>query len=115
MQRDPNATNKARERERKEEERSGMAGLSFKPVKLGTGAGEGDEGMEAKGLSKGFKKGGFKSAFGDGGVTVVPETKGENVEMGKAEEDGEVESESDEELYDPRRPTGCREDCIGGV
>ena len=106
MQRDPNATSKARERERKEDEKSG---LSFKPVKLGGDAGS---------LSKGFKKGGFRSAFGGGGAVVdVPVADGEGKGEGVGEDAGEgvVESESEreEDGYDPRRPTGCEEGCGG--
>lgn len=115
MQRDPNATNKARERERKEDEKSGIGGLSFKPVKLGS-AGDG-----AASLSKGFKKGGFRSAFGGGeavvdvaaatdGISAVRDGETRRVE----DDDAELESESEEDSYDPRRPTGCEAGCSAG-
>lgn len=73
----------------------------------------------------GFKKGGFKSAFG--------RVEGEEEEVVKKEDDGDVEmaTESklekeltddvdsdvtdDEDYYDPRKPTGCTPGCKSKV
>ena len=137
MQRDPSATAKARERERKEEARTGLGGLSFKPVKLASSTAATTNtsaaSLSAVGLSGGFKKGGFKSAFapaveskgGGGGAGVKVEAEegvgvgGVKVKMEESEERGmsrgalkdeEWESSTDDEdYYDPRYPTGCAE------
>lgn len=66
----------------------------------------------------GFKKGGFKSAFGPAGDEEV---KVEEIEQGLAEVEGKsVEAEAEdsdvtdeEDYYDPRRPTGCMPGCRG--
>lgn len=55
MQRDPSTAEKRRERERRQDEKAGV--ITIKPLKLGA-----DEKKAG-----GFKKGGFKSAFGGGG------------------------------------------------
>lgn len=55
MQRDPSTAEKRRERERRQDEKAGV--ITIKPLKLNVD--------EKK--SGGFKKGGFKSAFGGGG------------------------------------------------
>jgi hypothetical protein len=64
----------------------------------------------------GFKKGGFKSAFGpveDEEVTkeVVVDEKMELADTKVQAEDSDVTDEED--YYDPRRPTGCMPDCAG--
>ncbi|KAI9820295.1 MAG: hypothetical protein M1827_005917 [Pycnora praestabilis] len=56
MQRDPLASSKARKAERKADEKSGL--ITIKPVKL-------DAQPTASAAGGGFKKGGFKNAFGD--------------------------------------------------
>ena len=117
MQRDPLASTKARKAERKADEKSGL--ISFKPVKLDAGSAGG-----------GFKKGGFKSAFGGSaevkieGVNTSTSVQGSRFKkVGGAEENKttegadlevEMESETDEEdYYDPKKPTGCHEGCPG--
>lgn len=116
MQRDPLASTKARKAERKADEKSGL--ITIKPVTL-----------EVQGGGTGFKKGGFKSAFGGGGggnVKVKEEVAGKSRKagvVGGVEEPldagvgGEelVESDTDDEYeyYDPRRPTDCWEGCSG--
>ncbi|KAF2665796.1 hypothetical protein BT63DRAFT_75602 [Microthyrium microscopicum] len=112
MQRDPSATEKARKAERKAEEKSGL--ITIKPLKL--------EGSSGKG---GFKKGGFKSAFGP--PAGMPSTDDAKAKPGfkkmaageapSAEVAKQYDSEDDDvgyEYYDPRRPTGCDGSC-GGV
>ena len=108
MSRDPLAAAKARKAERRAEEKSG--GITIKPVSLPSSDGK---------ASTGFKKGGFKNAFGS---VDDDEDKDEKKEVKtKPQVEGfemkEVESESDEEWgdYDPRRPTGCGRDCPGRV
>ena len=64
MQRDPNASDKARRAERRADEKSGL--ISIKPVKLDMGSSK---------SGGGFKKGGFKSAFG--GADVKKEDDGD--------------------------------------
>jgi hypothetical protein len=105
MQRDPLASSKARKAERKADEKSGL--ITIKPVKLELGGG-------------GFKKGGFKNAFG-------VEEKKEDVKVAKGfkrvgglEGEASLKGEGDEsdtddgyEYYDPRRPTDCFEGCRG--
>ena len=109
MSRDPLAAAKARKAERRADVQSG--GITIKPVSLPS--------AETT-RPTGFKKGGFKNAFGnaddgDDGETVEKRpTKAEaRVEDGRAADS--AESESDEEWgdYDPRRPTGCPTDCQG--
>jgi hypothetical protein len=82
MQRDPLASTKARKAERRADEKSGL--ITIKPVKL-----------EVAGGTAGFKKGGFKNAFGGEEVRRV-DAKDAVMEEKGAEERG-VESESDEE------------------
>ena len=125
MQRDPNASDKARRAERRADEKSGL--ISIKPVKLDMGAGKASGG--------GFKKGGFKSAFG--GADVKKEDDGEAeaaavtrpapgfkkigdstptpVELPNAPRNAHDESdtEDDYDYYDPRKPTDCWEGCPG--
>lgn len=106
MSRDPLAAVKARKAERRADEKSG--GITIKPVSLPS--------ADSK-SSTGFKKGGFKNAFG----SVDDEDEKEEKKEVKAEPQvegwdvREVESESEEEWcgYDPRRPTGCGTDCAG--
>lgn len=65
MQRDPSTAEKRRERERRQDEKAGV--ITIKPLKLNVD--------EKKG--GGFKKGGFKSAFGGGGGGGGGEAEGE--------------------------------------
>ena len=130
MQLDPSLTAKARERERRADEKSGGLVAGFKPVKLGTGGPSGSAGGKAGG--GGFKKGGFKSAFG--GTAVMPDQEvgapakvkvegqtlagQENVPVGTTEDRAGEECESDtdeEDYYDPFQPTGCPVDCLGRI
>ncbi|KAL6718320.1 hypothetical protein ACLMJK_004409 [Lecanora helva] len=120
MSRDPLAAAKARKAERRAEEKSG--GITIKPVSLPSADSSNNK------ASTGFKKGGFKNAFGnvddeDDGDGIGKGEGGEGREevkkMAKVEgfEEREVESESEEEWcsYDPRRPTGCGRNCPGRV
>lgn len=122
MQKDPHAVEKARRAEKRADEKSGL--ISIKPVKLDMGG--------AKGSSGGFKKGGFKSAFGGADVKKevvdqdeaadmrsVPDFKktGEPV-MNPAEpvsrpQSAESETDDDYEYYDPNKPTDCWDGCTG--
>ena len=108
MSRDPHAAAKARKAERRADEKSG--GITIKPVSLPS--------TEAT-KSTGFKKGGFKNAFGnvDDDEEMTDEKRQNKaeprVEGWKAAEPVEVESDGEWGDYDPRRPTGCWEDCPG--
>ncbi|MCJ1459731.1 hypothetical protein MMC28_010110 [Mycoblastus sanguinarius] len=109
MSRDPNAAAKARKAERRAEEKNGGV-ITIKPVSIPS--------SDTKPAATGFKKGGFKNAFGsaDDEDEEKKETNEEpRVEGWKVPE--LVESESDEEWgdYDPRRPTGCWEGCPGRI
>ncbi len=109
MQRDPNATDKARRAERKADEKSGL--ISIKPIKL----------EPASSSASNFKKGGFKSAFGaskaEDEAKPKPTTGFKKIfgaDDEPAAEDPDAETDSDEfnyDYYDPRRPTGCDEGC----
>ena len=113
MQRDPNASDKARRAERKADEKSGL--ITIKPLKL-DGAGKG-----------GFKKGGFKSAFGPppNAIREAPkEAAGFKKVLGGLETeksaDAPVDDRSDDddlgyEYYDPRKPTGCSGNCGASI
>ncbi|KAI9736350.1 MAG: hypothetical protein M1834_001236 [Cirrosporium novae-zelandiae] len=106
----PQPSTSARERSKKLDEQSGL--ITIKPLKLG-GSGEGKTG--------GFKKGGFKRAFG--GDDDDDDAK----KVGKVEEKtnsaspvvqaiDEKESEDEDEgyeCYDPSRPTDCYPGCPG--
>ena len=113
MQRDPLASSKARKAERKADEKSGL--ITIKPVKLD---------MQPS-SSGGFKKGGFKNAFG-GDDEKKDDEEGKRkkagfTKVGGADEAEDIgkglveESDTDDEYehYDPRRPTGCYEGCPG--
>lgn len=114
MQRDPSTAEKRRERERRQDEKAGV--ITIKPLKLNVD--------EKK--SGGFKKGGFKSAFGGGGgggneveaeKKVTPGGGFKKASAAGVEEpavvaktDGGVVGESDTEdegyeMYDPANPT----------
>ena len=107
MQRDPLASTKARKAERKAEEKSGL--ITIKPVKL--------EGQPPAGAGGGFKKGGFKSAFGDAKEEQesLPKPSGgfkkafeEDVPVKDDVAETPEESDTDDEgyeMYDPRFPT----------
>ena len=114
MQRDPLASTKARKAERKADEKSGL--ITIKPVKLDSHPGGG-----------GFKKGGFRSAFG-GDEGEKKESSGDDHKVGfkKVGSDGDaggdvkvgdemMESDTDDEYehYDLDRPTDCFEGCRG--
>jgi hypothetical protein len=112
MQKDPLATSKARKAEQKADEKSGL--ITIKPVKLDSPAGAGG----------GFKKGGFKNAFGDVKTAAIPDAPkpggfkktfgGGKEPVGQEEAmlvDKEIsydESDTEDEgyeVYDPRFPT----------
>lgn len=126
MQRDANASDRARRAERKADEKAGV--ISIKPVKL--------ENKSAAAAGSGFKKGGFKSAFGAGGGKAEEEVGGVSAAGGVGGVFGEDEDECEQmregekvgvegiseesededfgyEYYDPRKPTGCDESCYG--
>lgn len=119
MQRDPSTAEKRRERERRQDEKAGV--ITIKPLKLN---------VDEKKIG-GFKRGGFKSAFGGGGgggsgneVEVEKKASpvgggggfkkgviagGEEV-VAAGKPDGGVVEESDTEdegyeRYDPAKPT----------
>lgn len=103
------ASDKARRAERKADEKSGL--ISIKPIKI----------ESASSSASGFKKGGFKSAFGapkgDDEASAKPAAGFKKIFAGEddpvVEEKG-AETDSDEfdyEYYDPRRPTGCDQEC----
>ncbi|KAI9786235.1 MAG: hypothetical protein M1839_007646 [Geoglossum umbratile] len=107
MQRDPLASTKARKAERKADEKSGL--ITIKPVKL-------DSQPTSSSATGGFKKGGFKSAFGETkneGDGVLPKGASSKKAFGSddagkpvAREDEESDTEDEGyEVYDPRRPT----------
>ena len=106
MSRDPLAAAKARKAERRADEKSG--GITIKPLSLPS--------SDSIKPSTGFKKGGFKNAFGNSDEADRDEVKtGETkpqVEGFEVREDG---SDSSEEWcsYDPAKPTGCDKDCAG--
>ena len=107
MQRDPNASDKARRAERRADEKSGL--ISIKPIKIET---------KPAAAAPGFKKGGFKSAFGGSSTETTKPVLGV-VEAFKDEQTNEPEKndlddseEFDYEYYDPKRPTGCSEGCL---
>lgn len=112
MQRDPLSRQKALRAERRADEKSGVQVITIKPLAGPVGAGGG---------GGGFKKGGFRNAFG-GEETDLPSSMndavaGEKIDASMKEGvTNDVESESEdngEERYDPRRPTGCSEACPG--
>ncbi|MCJ1281388.1 hypothetical protein MMC26_000707 [Xylographa opegraphella] len=119
MQRDPLASSKARKAERKADEKSGL--ITIKPVKLDLAS--------SVGAGSGFKKGGFKNAFGAEAVKKEDEdmdTSGIRAGSGFKKTGGGddrdvtvrqelVESDTDDEYeyYDPLRPTDCFEGCLG--
>lgn len=109
MQRDPSTAEKRRERERRQDEKAGV--ITIKPLKLNA-----DEKKAG-----GFKKGGFKSAFGGGEVEVEKKSvpsgggfkkaflAGEEATAGGKADGGELDESDTEdegyERYDPARPT----------
>ena len=107
MQRDPNASDKARRAERRADEKSGL--ISIKPIKIET---------KPAASGSGFKKGGFKSAFGGSSGETTKPVLGV-VEAFKDEQANEPEKKDLEETedfgyeyYDPRKPTGCGDWCL---
>lgn len=112
MQRDPLSRQKALRAERRADEKSGVQVITIKPLAGPVGAGGG---------GGGFKKGGFRNAFG-GEEAELPSSMTDAVpgeRTGASMKEGvtdniESESEDDgEERYDPRRPTGCSGACPG--
>jgi hypothetical protein len=65
----------------------------------------------------GFKKGGFKSAFGpvedEELKKEVLDEQPMEVEVKTTEEEESSDMTDEEDYYDPRRPTGCMPDCRG--
>lgn len=129
MQRDPLASDKARRAERKADEKSGLI-----TIKLGgdSSTNSNNNSGGGGGAKPGFKKGGFKSAFGPPAAaaegkseaTVKSEGKSE-VKMamaaGRVEKGdvvGEIGDDDEEEVgyeyYDPRKPTMCDGGCRAG-
>lgn len=139
MQKDPAAAQRARKAERRADESGGM--IRIKPLKLGGGSGGAGGGAGAAASSAtqagttgaakpGFKKGGFKSAFGEP-ARVKVEAQAEDADgalgasAGPAEArelDGahaghtpghnlESDDDGDDDRYDPARPTGCMDSC----
>ena len=108
MSRDPLAAAKARKAERRADEKSGA--ITIKPVSLPS--------ADAT-KPTGFKKGGFKNAFGSADDDDDTDEKKQTmlepprVEGCKVAEPVEVESDGEWGDYDPRRPTGCWEGCPG--
>ncbi|KAH0543694.1 hypothetical protein FGG08_002010 [Glutinoglossum americanum] len=114
MQRDPLASTKARKAERRADEKSGL--ITIKPVKLDT---QPTPSSSAAAGGGGFRKGGFKSAFGeakaegDDGLlkgAAAPNFKkafvGDDGEKAVKGEDEESDTEDEGyEVYDPRKPT----------
>lgn len=116
MQKDPNAAEKARRAERKADEKSGL--ITIKPMKIESTAGRG-----------GFKKGGFKSAFGPAADAAVMNSEStekpgfkeitsnlttDTVTVPGYPTDAGDDSEDEAvgyTLYDPRKPTGCDGTC----
>ena len=108
MQRDPLASTKARKAERRADEKSGL--ITIKPVKLDS------QPASSSAAGGGFKKGGFKSAFGETkneGDDAPPKSTSFKKTFG-SDEPGKVAAREDEEsdtadegyeVYDPRRPT----------
>ncbi|MCJ1463176.1 hypothetical protein MMC07_001781 [Pseudocyphellaria aurata] len=136
MQRDPLSRQKALRAERRADEKSGVQVITIKPLGAGgSGSNKLTGGDGNGGGSGGFKKGGFKNAFGEPDGSDEKKTvrlgAGEGMDIGDGDEaeirvkgrEGETkpkgaeeESESEdegEEKYDPRRPTGCRVGCRG--
>ena len=115
MSRDPLAAVKARKAERRADEKAG--GITIKPVSLPS--------ADATTKPTGFKRGGFKNAFGsaddhdDDGEMDEKKKQATNLQPPKVEgwkvagEPVEVESDGEWGDYDPRRPTGCWEGCPG--
>jgi hypothetical protein len=112
MQRDAGALDKARRAERKADEKSGL--ITIKPLKLEAGTSKG-----------GFKKGGFKSAFGAPKVEEAVEkgtsgsskllsgdiTDATTVEKVIPTPENSDEEDPGYEYYDPKKPTGCNGSC----
>ena len=115
MQRDPLAASKARKAERKADEKSGL--ITIKPVKLDV--------QPASVAGSGFKKGGFKIAFGredkeedrDGPAqnlgVLKKELSGNDEDVQVKEELMESDTDDDYEYYDPKRPSDCFANCAG--
>lgn len=97
MSRDPSARSKALRAERRADEKSGLGIITIKP--LGTSgvtaptALEGATPPTGTGKGKGFKKGGFRNAFGGGGEDGGGSGGGGGVGTGKGE--GEVKEEEE--------------------
>ena len=110
MQRDPLASTKARKAERKADEKSGL--ITIKPVKIDV--------PPTSVTSSGFKKGGFKSAFGGEEVKKEEVSLEDSKRLPNSDDDLKVrqdliESDTDDEYehYDPKMPTDCPPSCAG--
>lgn len=136
MQRDPLSRQKALRAERRADEKSGVQVITIKPLVSGAGANNKSSSADGSGSGGGgFKKGGFKNAFGEPEGNDEKKTTtmgvGDGANVGDSDgaegglkgregetksERGEEESESEDEgleKYDPRRPTGCWAGCPG--
>lgn len=112
---DPLATDKARKAEQKGLEKSGAGLFKINPIAIPSAG-------SAGGSGSGFKKGGFKSAFGkvddgdaqtetqimvaDQGGLKAQEIKNNGMEVDESDTDDEGY-----ERYSPSRPTGCAASC----
>ena len=112
---EPTATTKARKAEQKGLEKSGASLIKINPIAMPSAD-------TASAGGAGFKKGGFRSAFGRA-EDVEAEVMTKNVVPGKAglelQDRGDDKMQLDEsdtgdegyEMYNPRRPTGCTALC----
>ncbi|KAI9826157.1 MAG: hypothetical protein M1832_000606 [Thelocarpon impressellum] len=119
MQRDPLATSKARRAERRADEKSGL--ITIKPLAgpsaPATSSTATSSTSKAAAVGGGFRKGGFRNAFGaagdradEGGEVMAVPAPAPVRDAGAArdaarDECYDDESETDEEAYDPRYPT----------
>jgi Zinc-finger double-stranded RNA-binding len=89
-------------------------------IKLGAGkASAGTSGMNGSaGKRAGFKKGGFKSAFGSADDEPVESKKEDDAQIDEKKEiseDDDSDFSDEDDYYDPRRPTGCMPGCKSRV
>ena len=122
MSRDPLASSKARKAERKAD--GDVQVINIKLAASTPPANKVKDLKDSKG--GGFKKGGFRNAFGGDQEDVVEDVVGrgehgheraegrlESGTEGRIEGKDEEESEDEEGMYDPRHPTGCWSGCPG--
>ncbi|KAJ9203811.1 hypothetical protein DTO164E3_2165 [Paecilomyces variotii] len=124
LSRDPNAAERAKQDARKADEEAGLRVVDTKETSAGTKTGTGG----------GFKKGGFKSSFttvkgpaapahpvkknvladdDEDESTTSADVRDRARSSQVKEVDVDAESDTDEEYYDPRRPTDCPVGCAG--